>query len=133
MDDDELKLCGEAGKDARAFVRKYMQLRAYADELNARCIADAADAEKWRQVGAPIADDRRAELEALADMAEQAHRQMTKDAERYRWLRQDEGMADWDAAGVLELYAGPDYSRKIGESLDAAIDAAMAPKRDGAA
>ena len=97
MDDDELKLCGEVGKDARAFVRKYMQLRAYADELNARCIADAAN------------------------------------AERYRWLRQDEGTADWDAAGVLELYAGPDYSRKSGESLDAAIDAAMAPKRDGAA
>ena len=27
MDDDELKLCGEVGKDARAFVRKYMELR----------------------------------------------------------------------------------------------------------
>lgn len=27
MDDEELKLCGEVGKDARAFVRKYMALR----------------------------------------------------------------------------------------------------------
>lgn len=48
MDDEELKLCGEVGKDARAFVRKYMQLRAYADELDACCVADAADAERYR-------------------------------------------------------------------------------------
>ena len=34
MDDEELKLCGEVGKDARAFVRKYMALR--------------KDAERWQ-------------------------------------------------------------------------------------
>ena len=42
MDDEELKLCGEVGKDARAFVRKYMELRKDAERLdyiagNARC------------------------------------------------------------------------------------------------
>ena len=70
---------------------------------------------------------------AMAAQIEDELAALRKDAERYRWLRQDECIADWDAAGVLELYAGPDYSRKNGESLDAAIDAAMAPKRDGAA
>jgi hypothetical protein len=49
---------------------------------------------------------------------------LRKDAERCRWLRQDETAADWWNAGIVELYYG-DYSRKTGESLDVAVDAAM--------
>jgi hypothetical protein len=49
---------------------------------------------------------------------------LRKDAERYRWLRQDETAADWWDARIVELHYG-DYSRKTGESLDVAVDAAM--------
>lgn len=53
--------------------------------------------------------DELAEVEALR-----------RDAERYRWLRQS--VSDWDC--VVSLRPWPDYSRKSGDELDAAVDAA---------
>ena len=48
---------------------------------------------------------------------------LRKDAERYRWLR--DKRSDWEGAGIVKLYAGPDYSRSECEELDQQVDAAM--------
>jgi hypothetical protein len=86
------------------------------------------DAEKWRQVGAPIADEHRAELEALSVAAEQAHQRLIKDAARYRWLADN---CDGNEQDDFRMWLGKAvYSR---QEIDARIDAAMVPKRDGAA
>lgn len=50
-------------------LRELMQLRAYADALNARCVADATDAERYR-VGLTEIRDRIKEHPAYADLTE---------------------------------------------------------------
>jgi hypothetical protein len=58
--------------------------------------------------------------------AERAIEQLSKDAARYRWLRDEEH--DWIDAKIVSLYQGPNYGREAGEDLDAIIDNEMAPK-----
>lgn len=52
-----------------------------------------------------------------------------RDAERYRWLRQD--TSDWWASGICEQLGsmGDIAGRLTNDHLDAAIDAAMAKER----
>lgn len=72
--------------------------------------------------GIRVGEDRE-EAQRLADYINA----LRKDAERYRWLRDD--AHDWDDAKIINLYAGPDFERATGEELDAIIDIEMAPKR----
>lgn len=51
---------------------------------------------------------------------------MRLDAKRYRWMRS--ASVEWDDAGIVLLYPGPDFERKADEELDRIIDAEMAPK-----
>ena len=70
----------------------------------------------------PVCDEAADELSAL-----RAERDALRaDAERYRWLRHDDMISDWEAKGIVSLYSGPDYTRLDGQALDNAIDAARA-------
>lgn len=67
------------------------------------------------------------EIVAEIDALRQECEALRKDAERYRWLRNE--AHDWEDAKIINLYAGPDLERATGEELDAIIDIEMAPKR----
>lgn len=74
-------------------------------------------------------DDAMKELQRAADGdgLEMEFLELCKDAERYRWLRDE--AHDWEDAKIVLLYAGPDFERASGGELDGIIDAEMMPRR----
>ena len=65
----------------------------------------------------------------LVEIDHEIYQRLVKDAERYRWLRQDGGGEHmkgcwWDDFGIVRL-GYDDYSHATGEKLDDAIDAGM--------
>lgn len=74
-----------------------------------------------------VAAEIRAAEVPMSDALGAALDRLERDAERYRWLRDE--ARDWEDAKIINLYAGPDFERATGEELDAIIDIEMAPKR----
>ena len=117
------------------------KIMALADEYGARCIAihngaRPIDGSKYRaalraaveQLCAENETGTNALMEALlketnrAERAERECAELRKDAERYRWLRDNN---EFNAPSVIvNVNIGHDWIAAYGEELDAAIDAA---------
>lgn len=98
-------------------------------------LVEAADAIEQLQQRAEAAENAAtfalrsaSDAHSRAEAAEAELARVKKDAERYRWLRDDEGFAaiDWDAnLRVPEMPLEWWETATGGDQLDAAIDAAM--------
>ena len=70
-------------------------------------------------------------ISGLCDLVEKLHSKNTKDAERYRWLRDkasNQPVASRPPMVVIETMSGDDVEYLRCEDLDAAVDAVRTPK-----